>query len=205
MQQNRRKHERISGNEEPCVVSLDQVHMEGIVVDESVAGVGIAGLDLFMMPFNKPVIVNRREGQFAANVRYVRRTQDHRFNVGVIRRTELTAEEATENSAMLINCYVNHHDWLVICMPIEVDSDQVVVQLWDGLQFRVKRADLVSLTRRERFQMLDDEKHLSNALEMYKLQSESPTADRYRIFEHEFGQYNDCPISCQSAQVFATV
>lgn len=195
MQEDRRKHQRIAANDDPCVVSIDDVFLEGEVVDESVSGTGIAGLDLFMMPYNKPVIVSRREGQFAANVRHVRRERDRRFNIGVIRRTELTADEAEEDSAMLINCYVNHQDWMVICMPISVDSDKVVVQLWDGLQFRVSRSDLVSMTREERFEMLRDRKHLSNAVEMYKFESSSLDEDRLRVFEYEYGFFNGCPIS----------
>lgn len=203
MHEDRRKHQRICANNESCVVSIDDVFLEGEVVDESVSGIGVAGLDLFMMPFNKPVVVTRREGQFAANVRYVRRERDNRFNIGVIRRTELTADEAIEDSAMLINCYVNHQDWMVICIPVSVDSDKVVVQLWDGLQFRVSRRDLVSLTRSERFEMLSDPRHLANALEMYQFAKSSPDADRLRIFEHEFGTYKDCPISRQSQSIAA--
>jgi len=197
--ENRRKYHRIPSYSEACSVTLDNVILKGSIVDESISGVGVTGLDLLMMPHNKPLTIEYRDGSFEANARHVERQPDGQFNLGVIRREELDREELVDSAAMLINCYVKHGNAFVICMPILLESDsQVLIQLWDGVQFRVAREQLSPMSRIERFEMLSDLGCLQYTTEMYGFKSVSPEVNKLQVFEHEFGTYNQCPVLSQT-------
>lgn len=200
--ENRRKYHRIPAHLEACTVRVDNVELKGSIVDESISGAGITGLDLLVMPYNKPLSVKYRDESFEANARHIGRQPDGQFNLGVIRRTELKPEDTADSPAMLINCYVQHGDAYVICMPIIIESDsQVLIQLWDGVQFRVPRSQLSPKSRLERYAMLDDLGCLQYTTEMYGLKSVSPEIDRKQLFEYEFGQYAHCPVLSQNQQL----
>ena len=194
--ENRRKYLRMSSGGEECTLTVDGIKLEGEIVDESISGIGITGLDLLMMPHNKPLTVEHRDGSFSGNARHVKRQEDGQFNLGVIRETELSSDEPLETAAMLINCYVKHGDALVICMPILLESDsQVLIQLWDGVQFRVPRSKLNPMSRLERFEILKDLNCLGYTAEMYGFPSASAEDARLQVFKHEFGQYEQCPVA----------
>lgn len=180
---------------------MDSVQLNGSIVDESIAGAAIAGLDLLMMAYDKGLTVVHREEQFEANARRVSREDDGRFNLGVIRRDSISDDDVVEDSAMLINCYVKLRDTLAICAPIEIENaTQVLVQLWDGMQFRVDKSLLSPMTRAERYQMLSQSDVLQTAMNMYGFAPSSSFYDQRRVFEHEFGIYRDCSIMSRSCQ-----
>ncbi len=183
---------------------VDNVKLDGGIVDESISGVGITGLDLLMMPYNKPLVVEYREGSFDANARHIGRQPNGQLSLGVIRRTELKNEDVADSAAMLVNCYVKHGDAHVICMPILLESDShVLIQLWDGIQFRVPRSNLSPRSRLERFAMLEDLGCLQYTTAMYGFESVSPSFDRQQIFEYEFGNYAECPVLLEQQQLAA--
>ena len=191
MQPNRRQFHRFSGEPSPCVVAMDSVQLGGALVDESIAGAGICGLDLLMIPFNKSLTVTHRDESFQAFARRVARQADGRINLGVVRND--ADVDSTSSSAMLINCYVQLKDTLAICAPVAFEKDsRILIQLFDGMQFRVNRSQLISLTRKERFEMLGHERILEQAIEMYGL-VDSAFGARH-VFEYEFGTYDECPV-----------
>ena len=194
--ENRRKYLRMASGGEACTLTVDGVKLHGEIVDESISGIGITGLDLLMMPHNKPLVVEHRDGSFSGNARHAKRLEDGQLNLGVIRETELSSDDPIDTAAMLVNCYVKHGDALVICMPIIVESNsQVLIQLWDGVKFRVPRSKLQPMCRLERFEMLQDTDCIAYTTAMYGFPNVSAEQDRNQIFKHEFGHYEQCPVA----------
>lgn len=185
---------------EPCVITVDGVTFEGMVADESISGAKIVDLDLLMMPYNKELQLTDRGSTISVNARNATRSENNKFELGVI-RTELLGDDSNEDSsAMLINCYVQHGDACVICMPIHIESeDQIVIQLWDGVQFRVPRTQLRPMSRIERYEMLADPHSLQYTVAMYGIKPGSPCEDRKNVFDYEFGSCSDCAVASLTA------
>lgn len=192
----KRKYLRMQSQRDPCVITVDGVTFEGSVADESISGAKIVNLDLLMMPHNKQLSLTNRGASISVNARNASRAENGKFQLGVIRTELLEDESADDAPAMLINCYVQHGDACVICMPIHIESEeQIVIQLWDGVQFRVPRTQLRPMSRPERFEMLADPHSLEYTVAMYGFQSASPADDRRQVFDYEFGSYYDCPVT----------
>jgi hypothetical protein len=194
MEINRRKFHRIPSQGEPCTVKVDNLTLSGSIIDESISGAKVADLDLLMMPYNKQVTLEYREGKIDFRAMNVERTENGYFKMGVV-RSELS-EEPEGSNAMLVNCYVQHQEAYVICMPIHIESDnQVLIQLWDGVQFRVPRSKLFALSRSERFELLANDHILAYTAVMYGFQLVSPEVSRRQIFEHEYGTFDNCQLA----------
>lgn len=192
----KRKFLRIKSQPEPCTVVVDQTNITGTIVDESISGAKIIGLDLMMMPFNKKLSLQYREENISVHARNTMRDEDGKFVLGVVRSEVLDAEQQADSSAMLINCYVKHGGACVICVPLQIESDStVVIQLWDGVQFRVPRSQLFPMSRLERFEMLEDTTCLAYTTAMYGFENISIDFDRRQVFEYEFGNFDNCPVS----------
>ena len=170
MNTERRKFHRISGSDDPCTLQIDHNELAGVLSDESISGAKISQIDLLMLPFNKPMKLVHRGGHLDVQARNVKRTEDDTLELGVIRSEMLSEEQRLPTNSMLVNCYVAHHGACVICMPVHVESEeQALIQLWDGVQFRVPRSQLRSMTRPERFEMLADERCQLYTAAMYGL------------------------------------
>lgn len=180
---------------EPCKLIVDHIELSGLMADESISGAKIVDLDLLMLPWNKPIQLEYREGKLDVRARNVFRGEDDKFTLGVVRSETLSKEQAAVSTAMLVNCYVQYEDSFVICMPIHIESEShALIQLWDGVQFRVPRSQLKALSRIERYEMLADARCLAYTKAMYGL-TEETDSDRRLVFEHEFGVYEGCPIA----------
>ena len=199
MSTEQRKFHRIAGSGEPCALELDTTQIHGRLSDESISGAKISELDLLMLPYNKQMNLSFREGEVDVRARNISRDENGKFRLGVVRSEMLSREQLLPSTAMLLNCYVIHGGACVICMPVRVESEtQALIQLWDGVQFRVPRDHLRPLTRTERYEMLADEKCQQYTAAMYGI---SPTQDDLQkmLFEHEFGEYESCPVSSSLA------
>lgn len=189
--ENKRKFLRMASQPTPCSVLVDEIQIPGTIADESISGAKIIGLDLLMMPFNKALSLEYNGAMVPVQARNTLRDENNMFVLGVVRSEMLETTEDEESSAMLINCYVKHQDACVICAPIHIESEtQVVIQLWDGVQFRVPRSSLVPMSRAERFEMLQDPKCLQYTATMYDMKP-----DLHQLFDYEFGTYADCPVA----------
>lgn len=196
MEINRRQFHRLPSQGEPCILNVDNLTLTGSIIDESISGAKVTDLDLLMMPYDKSLMLEYREGKIEFRSRNVERNDEGNFRMGVIRSESVPKDQTEESAAMLVNCYVQHHDAYVICMPIHIESpEQVLIQLWDGVQFRVPRTHLFALTRSERFEMLADEHVLSYTAAMYGFQFPTMEAGRRQVFEHEYGAHGNCHIT----------
>ena len=190
---NRRKFHRIPGSLEQCILKMDSSQLVGSLADESIAGAKICEIDLLVLAYNKPMRLEYRDGAVDVRARNTTRDVDGKFILGLVRNETLSPEQLELSTAMLVNCYVQYGEAYVICMPVRIETEtHALIQLWDGVQFRVPRSQLKPLTRAERFEMLADEKCLSYTAKMYGISSDGDL--RKEIFEHEFGVFEGCPI-----------
>lgn len=187
----------MSSQPEPCTVAVDNARISGLVVDESISGAKITDLDLLMMPFNKEVSLEYHDQKVVAHARNTMRDESKKFILGVVRSETLDPEQREPTGAMLINCYVKHGEACVICMPIQIESEsQVLIQLWDGVQFRVPRERLIPMSRIERFEMLkNNPTSLEYTAALYGFHQDSPQARLQDLFQYEFGMYDGCPVA----------
>ena len=195
--ENKRKYHRIPSELVPCTIDVDDVRISGLVADESISGAKIVGLDLLTMPFNKKLSLEYRNEKIEVHARNAIRAEDNSFMLGVV-RTEMLDPERTnsDSNAMLINCYVKHGNACVICMPIHIESEkQIVIQLWDGVQFRVPRSSLAPMSRGERFAMLREPGCFEYTASMYGFDTSNTEENIQNLFEYEFGSYDDCPVA----------
>ena len=197
---NKRQFLRMSSKPEPCTVAVDQSRIPGLIIEESISGAKLTDLDLLTMPFNKALTLEYRDQQVAAHARNTLRDENNKFILGVVRAESMDPEQNEPTSAMLINCYVQHGEACVICMPIQIESDsQVLIQLWDGVQFRVPRTRLIPMSRVERFRFLQDPKSLEYTAALYGFELNSPQSSAQAVFEYEFGMYDGCPVMAKAA------
>lgn len=193
---NNRQYLRMTSQLVPCTVCVDQVRIAGVIADESISGAKIVDLDLLMLPFNKELSLEYRSEKISVHARNTTRDENNKFVLGVVRAEMLDAERKAQSSAMLINCYVKHGDACVICMPIHIESEtQVVIQLWDGVQFRVPRESLLPMSRSERFAMLRDPQCFQYTAGMYGFDTNPSDRNLQQLFEYEFGTYEGCPVA----------
>ena len=186
----------MSSQLEPCTVAVDNARIPGLVADESISGARVTDLDLLMMPFNKQVTLEYNEQKIIAHARNTKRDENKKFVLGVVRAENLDVEQREPTTAMLINCYVKHGEACVICMPIQIESEsQVLIQLWDGVQFRVPRTRLIPMSRTERFEVLQNPTSLEYTAALYGFEPNSPQASLHNLFQYEFGMYDGCPVA----------
>ena len=188
---NRRKYHRITVDEK-CVVTIDGATLDCSLVDQSINGAKIAGLDFLVVPFGKVITVKVDDESFEAVIRGVTRDEAGKMLIG-IQRSE-TVDDADESSdAMLLNCFIRHDGNLMVCIPINVEPDgRVKIQLWDGMQFPINYSALETMNRTERYTSLMTGSNLKMIAELYGLGSVPMSQLADKIFEFEFGSLHNC-------------
>ena len=188
---NQRKYHRIPTNEK-CTVNVDGAKLECTLVDQSINGAKIAGLDFLVVPFGKALSIGYDDEEFDAVIRGVTRDDDGEMLVG-IQRTE-TVDDADENGdAMLLNCFIRHEGNLMVCIPISVEPNgHVKIQLWDGMKFPINYSALETMNRTERYTSLMSGSNLKMIADLYGLGSIPMAQLADRIFEFEFGKLENC-------------
>jgi hypothetical protein len=188
---NRRKFHRIPV-EETCTVKIDGVDLECKLVDQSITGAKVSGLDFLVIPYGKSLSVHYDDEVFDAVIRGVTRNDKNEMLIG-IERAENTDPDTLNETAMLLNCYLRHEGNLMVCIPISVDADnRVKVQLWDGMQFPINFSALVTMNRTERYQSLIKGSDLAMIAELYGLKDVPMSKMLDALFEFEFGSLPNC-------------
>ncbi len=188
---NRRKFHRIPV-EEKCIAKIDGADLECTLVDQSITGAKIAGLDFLVVPYGKPLSIHYDGEVFEAIIRGVTRNDKNEMLIG-IERAETAEPDTIEQDAMLLNCFIRHEGNLMVCIPISVQADQrVLIQLWDGMQFPISFSALVTMNRRERYQSLMKGSNLSMIGDLYGIKDVPMSQLLDALFEFEFGQLSNC-------------
>lgn len=188
---NRRKFHRIPVDEK-CVVEIDGANLDCSLVDQSINGAKIAGLDFLVVPFGKSLVVKQDEEEFDAVIRGVTRGENQEMLIG-IQRSETIDEDEENGDAMLLNCYIRHDGNMMVCIPISVEPDgRVKIQLWDGMQFPINFSALETMNRTERYTSLMSGSNLKMIAELYGLGAVPMAQLADKIFEFEFGKLENC-------------
>ena len=188
---NRRKFHRIPVDEK-CNVTIDGAKLECALVDQSINGAKIAGLNFLVVPFGKILTVEHCDESFEAVVRGVTRDDKGDMLIG-IQRSETVDDDCDNNEAMLLNCFIRHEGSLMVCIPINVEPDgRVKIQLWDGMQFPINYTALETMNRTERYKSLMSGSNLKMIAELYGLGSVPMSQLADKIFEFEFGVLENC-------------
>lgn len=188
---NRRKFHRIPV-EEKCIVRIDGVDLECHLVDQSITGAKIAGLDFLVIPYGKPLSIIYDDESFDAIIRGVTRDEKNEMLIG-IERSETADPDSIDKEAMLLNCYIRHEGNLMVCIPISVEADgRIRVQLWDGKQFPLNFTALVTMNRTERYKSLMKGSDLSMIADLYGIKDVPMARLLDTLFEFEFGELANC-------------
>ena len=188
---NRRKFHRIPV-EEKCIVKIDGVELECNLVDQSITGAKIAGLDFLVIPYGKTLSVHYDDEVFEAVIRGVTRNEKNEMLIG-IERSETADPDSLDKEAMLLNCYLRHEGNLMVCIPISVEADsRVRVQLWDGMQFPINFTALVTMNRTERYKSLMKGSDLSMIADLYGINDVPLARLLDKLFEFELGVLSNC-------------
>lgn len=176
------------------MVVVDNCEMKGYLVNESISGASIAGVDFLMLPYGQPMEIKYRDEAFYANIRNAARDDKDNVLVG-LSRADALGELPDPEDAMVLNCFVQVKQQSIVCIPVAMKNERMVrVQLFDGMQFDVQRKSLLSFTRVERFEQLAHEESLNFVAEMYGIgASLNHTAKKRLVFEFEFGKLANCP------------
>lgn len=188
---NRRKFHRIPVDEK-CIVKIDGADLECALVDQSINGAKIAGLDFLVVPYGKKLSIHHDGEAFEAVIRGVTRDEKGELLIG-IERAEIADSDPNTGDAMLLNCYLRHEGNLMVCIPISIESDKRVrIQLWDGMQFPINYSALVAMNRTERYESLVKDSDLETIAELYGLH-DIPVANLLDVlFQFEFGHLSNC-------------
>ncbi len=188
---NRRKYHRIPVDEK-CTVNVDGSKLECSLVDQSINGAKIAGLDFLVVPFGKKLSIDCDGEVFDAVIRGVTRGENNEMHIG-IQRAETVDDAEHGCDAMLLNCFIRHEGNLMVCIPISVEPNgQVKVQLWDGMQFPINYSSLETMNRTERYTSLMSGSNLKMIADLYGLGSVPMAQIADKIFEFEFGKLENC-------------
>ena len=188
---NRRKFHRISVDEK-CVVTIDGANLDCSLVDQSINGAKIAGLDFLVVPFGKKLTVKQDGEEFEAVIRGVTRGENNEMLIG-IQRSDTLKQDEIKGDSVLLNCYIRHDGNMMVCIPVSVEPDgRVKIQLWDGMQFPINYSALETMNRTERYTSLMAGSNLRMIADLYGLGS-VPMAELVdKIFEFEFGHLENC-------------
>jgi len=188
---NRRKFHRIPVSEK-CVVVVDGASLDCRLVDQSINGAKIAGLDFLVIPFGKKVTVKVADEEFEAVIRGVTRGENQEMLIG-IQRSDTLDEDEVNGDAVLLNCFIRHDGNMMVCIPISVEPDgRVKIQLWDGMQFPINFSALETMNRAERYASLMSGSNVKMIADLYGLGAIPMAQLADEIFEFEFGHLENC-------------
>lgn len=165
MSNNRRQYSRLSINGEPSTLFLRGEQYDCQLLEESIGGLKVGGIELLNLVQGEPVIVKVRDEEFLGWSRNVSRADDGAFSIG-IQRTE--TEQNSESKRMLVNTYIVNKGYHFICYATSArQQESVEVCLWDRHQLVVDGKQLVSMTEHDRRKQLGDPNYLSVVSAIY--------------------------------------
>ena len=198
MENNRRKFSRIAVNEETCCVTINGHSYHAKLVDQSIGGFRIEGLNLLMLPDNVPIVLEFDGESTEVVCRNVNRVDGNSFAVGLQRtdtkRKSKEEEESTEISPQIfINSYLKLEEtFKTLCWPLAVDDSKLVVEVAGGKEFKVGLGKIQTFTRNERLRDLRKSNgSLKRLAELYTLTSgQIISVIPEAIADFEFGPNN---------------
>ncbi len=150
---NRRKYVRIKANRNPCQFELNGMESNCVVVDESIEGIRVSGLDLTRLSLDQKITIHYKGVTIIGRCRSISRNPDGTFRVGVFRES---AEYEHAHKAFLLNTFMRCNRFEIVCTVNEtIGTDQLHVELLDGKTFVLDRDRVIKRTRTERHAKLE--------------------------------------------------
>ena len=186
MPDNRRKYMRISSQQIDCKVRLGVGESAGFVVDESIDGLRVGGLDLLLLAADQRIEVEYLGQTLIGRCRSVARDENGLFQVGIYR--EDPSYRANIRS-MLLNSFMTFNGCDIVCLPISVvNEEKIRVRLMDGNEFTVQKDQVFQISRDEREMELQSQHKLSELLQVYSLMDANNRLYSLNdILDYEFG------------------
>jgi hypothetical protein len=145
---NRRKYVRIKSDECSCEFELDGNESTAVVVDESIEGIRISGVNLTRLSLDQPITIQHKGVTIVGRCRSISRNRNGSYRVGVLRAS---AAYVHKHKSFILNTFMRCSKFAIACTINEtLGSDQLHVELLDGKTFVLDRDRVVKKTRDQR-------------------------------------------------------
>lgn len=147
---NRRYFSRIKLEDEICQISVLGTKYVVQLVDQSIGGACVRGLEMINVIRGLSVEVEMRTEQFKGRILNVFRDGDHRLCYGIA-----WTDNDIPSNRMLLNTFVQNGGDFFVCDFLELNGDNVLVSL-SGEQLEIPRDWVQSMTEGQRETQLED-------------------------------------------------
>ena len=173
----RRRFSRIARDREPCQLRFGEATHHGWVVEESIGGLKVTGIDLLALPENQPVEITYHGISQHGICRTVGLDSDEStFSIGIMLKDK---PMLAEPHGLLVGCFFSVHGFWVSCLPLTVDANgKLCIELFDGKELCVDRDSVQAFTIHQRRQMLlDDLDACQRLASLYQIDSPTPVEE----------------------------
>lgn len=142
----RREYSRFCRDQVACMVTIDGKSQRGYIVEESIGGLRVSGIQLDRLRQNQKITVESEGQVINGYCRNLDFDESGKFAIGI-----LCAEEKVrfQLGGHLLACFLKHKDQSFICFPIDVNDSHCRARLIDGKEFSLPR-DLIEYKTRSR-------------------------------------------------------
>ena len=178
MQENRRYFSRIKLPDGVCQISILGKKFVVQLVDQSLGGSCIRGLEMLNVIRGLPVEIEMQNEEYKGRVFNVFRDGNHRLCFGIA-----WTENDVPRDRMLFNTYVKNGNEFFVCNFLEFRGDNVLISL-SGEQLEVPRSWIQSITPGQREVQLQDMQTRTILEKVYQMPAR-PSVQRILDFEFE--------------------
>ena len=144
----RRRFARIPRDRSACRIRFGDAEFDGFLVEESIGGLKVSGLDLLALPENQPVEIIYHNVANYGICRTANRDDDDTLAIGVMLKDHPVLAEP---QGLLVSCFFSAHGHWLACSPLQVNADDSLeIQLFDGKELTVSRQAVKAFTLFER-------------------------------------------------------
>lgn len=155
---NRRQYFRLAVDVELGEIDLRGQTYQGVLLEESIGGLKIGGLELVNLVRGDLVTFRGQRESYQGLCRSVARDDQGLFSIG-IERAENSTGASTKR--MLVNSYIFNEGYHFVCYPeLTVNSENTQVTLWNEHQLIATKQQLCSFTEVERREYLESPDYL---------------------------------------------
>ena len=177
-------------------MKIDDVVYQAELIDESIGGLRVGGLDLAYLYLGHPVLISLRGEVISGHCRTVDRDANNQLAVGICRDVDELEVAQSSAPTLLVNSFIPMGDFKLVCERLETRHDgQIRLRLISGNEFTVANKQLIALTRNERESELRGSEGDCSA-ELCRIYTEM-TGYQYQsvdeILATEFGQLSQVP------------
>ena len=178
MTQNRRYFSRIKLNGKTCLATVFDKQFKVQLVDQSIGGICIQGLELVNLIQDEEFIVIIEDEEFKGKCRSAYRDSDGNLQIGI-----QWNKQTINADKVILNTYVQNESFYFLCDILSVpDGDHFEIQLF-GEVLNVKKSMIKTYTRRERMEQISDKKLGEILVQLHQLPGKSKVEE---IIDREF-------------------